>query len=970
MASSPLRTVGRIALGLFVLLFVFLLVAPFLFKGRIEAALKREASRQVEADVDWDRLGLSFITGFPNLRVGLEGLELRNRAPFDSLVLADVGKLQVSVNPFSLMGDQMRIERVALIQPRIHVKVLEDGTANYNIAKAPDGPSPEGETADFSLSLAEYRIEDAELIYDDRAAGLYVRAEGFNHRGSGAFTQDQFDLKTQTRAHKLQVAQGRNVYLRDAEVDLDATVDIDLAEGTYTLADNRLALNALTLGLDGTVQERGEAEGGGYRLDLAWSSLDNDLAGLLSLLPPSVVGDLKGIKTSGQADFSGTIQGAYGQTASGAAVYPGLVLDATVDDGRFAYPDLPGAAENLALDLHVQRGEGSMEGPGAAALNVDLRKLNGRWAGQPFSVRLKANDVLGRPDLDGALDANLDLATLGQVIPMPDAELSGTIDADLRMKGRLDDWEAGRYARVDAGGTMVVADLVYQSAFTPEPVRIERMETAFTPATWRVDRLNGSLGSSPFSATGRLDNLMSWWFRDSVLVGAVDLKLARMDLNEWLRAGAADAPEANASGKQEQSGSPGSASKASPASVAAIPHGIRLSLGLQADQVVYENLELDGIEAVAMVREQQAIIDELRFRTLDGQVAVSGRYDTRDPEHHAFDLQYDLRDLPFGPTAEAVEMVDQLAPIARYAQGTFRSQMRLSGRLDPQLEVVYESLDGRGKLQSPEVRILDFPALDKAGQVLKLERLRSPRIQNLNLTYLIRDGRLETEPFDVAVEGVAMTVEGSMAIADQGLDYDVDLGIPTKLFGTGAQKSVGGLLGLDAPAIAGLKLPETLKGSLRIGGTVEQPTVKPVFAGGGTNLVDAVKEQVVETVKEEVGEKVDAAKAEAIAKAKAERDRLVAEAQKQADKLKREAREEAARVKKAAYDAADAELAKIKNPLAKKAAELAANKAKEKADEAEQKALSEADARADALVDEARKKGDALVEAAEQAGGQ
>ena len=82
-------------------------------------------------------------------------------------------------------GDKILIKRVALDHPIIHVKVLPDGRANYEIAKADStaGETPADTAASkFNVQLKEYSITDCHVIYDDQSLpklmDLAVRAGG------------------------------------------------------------------------------------------------------------------------------------------------------------------------------------------------------------------------------------------------------------------------------------------------------------------------------------------------------------------------------------------------------------------------------------------------------------------------------------------------------------------------------------------------------------------------------------------------------------------------------------------------------------------------------------------------------------------------------------------------------------------------------------------------------------------------
>ena len=104
--------------------------------------------------------------------------------------------LTATVDIKSLFGDQHRHQaHRACASPCIHVKVLEDGRANWDIAKV-DSRSRRSSVGHgsiaFNIGLREYWIEDGTLIYDDAsltychgpARALITRAAATSHRTS------------------------------------------------------------------------------------------------------------------------------------------------------------------------------------------------------------------------------------------------------------------------------------------------------------------------------------------------------------------------------------------------------------------------------------------------------------------------------------------------------------------------------------------------------------------------------------------------------------------------------------------------------------------------------------------------------------------------------------------------------------------------------------------------------------------
>src|SRR5690606_7345377 len=120
--------------GLILLLLIAAILIPILFKDKIEARVKEEVNKNLNAQVEWGDWDLGIIRSFPNLHVTMEDIVVTNNAPFEGIQLANIGEVQLTIDIMSLFGDKIEIKKVGLERPIIHTKVLEDGTANWDIA--------------------------------------------------------------------------------------------------------------------------------------------------------------------------------------------------------------------------------------------------------------------------------------------------------------------------------------------------------------------------------------------------------------------------------------------------------------------------------------------------------------------------------------------------------------------------------------------------------------------------------------------------------------------------------------------------------------------------------------------------------------------------------------------------------------------------------------------------------------------
>ena len=925
---------------LFVLLIAAAIIIPIAFKDKIEARVKEEVNNNLNASIDWGEWDITLISSFPNLGVSVANVKVCNNAPFEGVCLADIGELEATVGLMSLFGDRIEIKKIGLTKPNIHVKVLEDGRANWDIAKvdsaAVDEPADTGATA-FNIALKEYWITDGHLVYDDASLPYSMELVGLDHNGSGDFTQDLFVLKTVTHSDTVNVVFDGVKYLRNVKADIKADLDMDMANMKFTFKDNEATINQLVLGFDGWLSMPGDD----MVMDLKWNTKKNDLATLLSLVPAEFAADLSGVSMSGKAAFDGYVKGTFNDKTM-----PGFGLNISVDNGRFKYPDLPASVEDIQVKCAIVSPEGSdMDG-----MTIDLSRFAMNMAGNPVSARMFLKTPISDPDVDAELKAQLDLSSVKKVVPMEKGDdLKGSLTADVRMKGRMSAIEKEEYDRFQADGTLKLMGMEYKSDSLPT-VGINGLYFTFSPQFLSLDGFDGTIGSSDLKAKGRLDNYIAWWLKDSTLTGSFDVTSNKFDLNELMS-------------EEEPVTSSAVETDTASMSVIEVPKNLDFRMGMAVKRVLYDNMTLDNCKGSIHLHDQRVDMRDVFFNALGGGITLNGGYETTDPTKPTIDFTYGLKDLDIEETVKYVETVQKVVPIAKTCTGRFSSELTMTGVLGTDMMPIMESLVGDGKLRTKTVAIEGFQPLIDLAKALKLTKLENTVIDNLDFSYHFKDGKMITDKFPVKLAKIQATVGGSTAFADQAIDYDMEAKVPTEMFGSQAAQAVGGLLGqLNNAVGSNLEVPKELDLTCKITGTVTKPIIKPVFGGGSTNVKETVVAEIKETVNEEIGK----AKAEAVAKAREEAAKLVAEAQKQSDALKAQARTEASKLKTDAYKAADAELAKVANPLAKIAAKVVADEAKKAADKQEQKYLAEADKKADGLVVAAQKQGDEIILKAEE----
>jgi hypothetical protein len=521
-----MKLMKKVLLGVasvFVLLIAAAVALPFLFKKQIVQAVKDSVNATVDASVDFKNVNLSLFRNFPDFTLGLQGLTVDGHAPFEGVRLADVADFSISLDFWSVVGggNPLKINRVALHKPKIHVIVLEDGRANYDITK----PSPEpvaGEPTQFQINLEKYGITDGTLIYDDRSAGMLVDARQLNHSGSGDLTADVYDLDTETRIDSLNVNYGSITYLRNAKTRLDAVLNADMKNMKFTLKDNDLRINALQILADGWVKLN-EAS---YEMDLKFRAPSNQFKDLLSLIPGAYTRGFEGVKASGRFAFEASLVGTYDDKAG---KMPAFSLSLNVENGQFQYPDLPFGIAAIMAQASVKSPSSNFD-----QLTVDMPRFSFQLNKSPFEGNFHLRTPISNPDVDTRLKGTINLAEFAKAFPVEGMEsLNGIVTTDMTLKAKMSDMEVVQYENVNASGYVRINDMTYDAADMP-PVKILTLDANLTPKQLTINNFDSKLGKSDLRADGNIGNYLAYFSPEKTMTGNLRFRSGFFDADEWI----------------------------------------------------------------------------------------------------------------------------------------------------------------------------------------------------------------------------------------------------------------------------------------------------------------------------------------------------------------------------------------------------------------------------------------------------
>ena len=921
-----MKTRTKILLGagtVIVVLFVLLATLPFLFSDRIAARVKTEVNSALEARVDWHGAGLSLFGDFPNLTLRLDDLSIAGKRLFAGDTLARIHRLGVVLDLGSVLrnyraGDAIVVRSIELERPVIALKVLEDGSANWDITKK-TAPTTQKAPSPFKVSLRKLDISNATISLDDRKSRLFASLVGYRQSLSGDFATDLFTLATRAHGESVTVRFAGIPYLNHVALDLAADVNADMRNKKFTLAKNEIRLNDLRLALTGSAAMRGDD----VALDLSFNTPRTDFRHILSLVPAIYMRDFQKLKTAGVLTLSGQVKGDYGDKA-----FPSFSVNANVANGAFQYPDLPLPARDIALDLKLRNPGGDVD-----STMVRLDRFHAAIGGQPIDGALVLRTPISDPDVDLRLTGKLDLANLRKTVKLASVkELTGKIDADVSVRTRMSYVDRKQYDRIAARGNLGVRDLTLKSADLPRDVAVTEASLQISPQRADLRSFSAQIGSSDVQLSGYVENLLPFALRGDPLRGNATFVSQRFNLDEW---------------KSDDS-----------LTIIQVPGNIDFGLQATVGELIYGKLKMTNARGALRVKDKRATLDNFTMNTLGGSIGVSGFYETVDSVRPTFDTQVQLKSVDIPSAFSALTTVQMLAPVAKFARGNVSTDLHLAGALGKDMLPLFNVLDGKGALKTSDLVIQGLPLLGKIADAIKLEQLRNPTLDSLRASVQIKAGRVQVNPFTVRAGRSALQVAGSHGF-DQSLQYTLGLRVARADLGAAANQAIASLISRAGRTGLNLQAADTVVLGIKVGGTITSPTVQTNLADLVASTGQSVKQAAQQAVAQQVDslkEKADSAADEARKKAQAQAEQMIAQAEQQAAAIRAEAQKLADTVRFEANTRADSLVARTTNPIAKAAAQAAANRMKKEASDRADAMIREADKRANDVVAEARKK--------------
>jgi len=911
------------------ILFLIVLIVPFLFKGKIMNYTQQQINKNLNAKVSIENISLSFIKNFPNACIGLKKLCVIGVDSFEKDTLIYIDKFEVVANIGALLKNEINIKKIILNKPVIHAIVDQEGRANWNITK-PDTSIKEeikdSIPSEFKtkIALKKFEIKQAIITYNDYKSKIFTGIYNWNLFLKGNFSKDFTELNLKSNIAKLNFRYGFINYLKDVMVDIVTNIDADLVNKSFSLKQNHIALNDLYLGFEGLFSMKDSD----VVVDMSFATKKTDFKSLLSLVPAIYKQNFKELQTGGKLTLDGNIKGVYSKNS-----LPDVSLNLLIENAMFKYPSLPKTADNIQINAYAY-----YDGRNIDNSIFDLKKFHVDFGGNPiditFSIRTPKTDM----NLKASFKTDIDLMTLKDVVPLENTELSGKLFSDIYLEGYMSYIEKQDFEKFIADGKLNIENLKFSSQSLPQKLVINNAEVVFSPNYVDLKNFVMDIGQSDIKLKGKLENFLAYVFKDGIFKGNLDLKSDLIDINELMTGEKTTSTKEVDTTKME---------------MIKIPERIDFTFTSYIGKIYYDKLVIDNFEGIVKVNNQKLMLERVNLNTLEGKMLLGGEYNTQEKDKALIDFNFNAMDISIPAAVKSFSTIEKLVPIARNTTGKVTIMASYTGFLDQNMNPILNSIRSKGTLSSKELSILKANMFVKLGEALKTKAFDNMTLKDVNIHFEISEGKIFVEPFNIKLKNTDLLIGGSQGI-DKTIDYTIKVSMPKGELGKEAEAFVNNLAAQLIRSGVKYEMGENIVYNVKVGGTI----MKPEFS---INLVgqsgQTVKEELKEIIKQELQQK----KEEVKSTINAEAQKIIEDAEKLATEIRRKANEMAETTRNESNQREDQIIKPATNPVEKKAAEITAKKIREEGEKKAQEIIKKGDEEAEKVLQQAREKVDKLT---------
>lgn len=337
-----------------------------------------------------------------------------------------------------------------------------------------------------------------------------------------------------------------------------------------------------------------------------------------------------------------------------------------------------------------------------------------------------------------------------------------------------------RYFRAWVPGGRIKADNgFFASPAMPLRTRLSAMDASFTDNEVRIDTLSARCGTSDVSIKGNLSGIRRAILSKGFIRSNVNIHSKRINVNEIIAAFAKGTSGDIAPGDEEGESFvvdslDTTGEEQLKMSLVVVPANVDATVRLSADRVNYTDIDVNDLRASVKMKERTLQLLDTQAATEFGNIGLDAYYSTKTKQDISSGLDLKLSQISAEKIIHLLPTVDSMMPALKSFEGNLDLDLSATTQLDTAMNIIIPSLDGIVRISGKDLNISDAGDLKRITRLLLFKNKNIGHINDLNVSAVVHDSKLEVFPFELGVDRYKLALRGMQGL-DRSMYYHVSI---------------------------------------------------------------------------------------------------------------------------------------------------------------------------------------------------
>ena len=425
----------------------------------------------------------------------------------------------------------------------------------------------------------------------------------------------------------------------------------------------------------------------------------------------------------------------------------------------------PRPIENINLIAKISNANGALKD-----LKVAIDPASFVFEGKPFHLNASFQNF---EDIAYNIKAKgeIDVAKIYKVFSRKGLDVKGYLKADVAFQGKQSDATNGNYDKLNNRGTLFLRNIKTTTEYLPKPFVIKEGLFTFHQDKMSFSNFNATYGASDFKMDGYMQNVINFALSDAaVLKGDFSFYSNYINVDEFLSGATTTTTTAEKTvGNTTQ--------PATESGVIVIPSNLNLNLTAAAKKVTFGELNIADSKGNLVINQGKLMLNNTSLNLIDCNVNMNAIYGSEATNSAFFDFKILAKDFDIKRAYNEIKMFREMASAAEKAEGIVSLDYKVAGKLDGNMQPIYPSLVGGGKLSVKKVKMMGFKMFGAVSKKTATDAIKNPDVTEVVVKTAIKNNIITIERFKFKVAGFRPRIEGTTSF-DGKLNIKMRLGLP------------------------------------------------------------------------------------------------------------------------------------------------------------------------------------------------